>query len=550
MNVLTGFVKSSIENPLAVRDIRVRMRRGKASLLLFSYLLILSIIFFLTYTGMYTAYTTYGSFEAMGEKLFLVLHGFQIALITLVVPGLTAWLITSEHESETFDLLVGTLLSPLEIVWGKLLPALLFATVLLTASIPISILCTALGGVSAGMILKGYLGLGIYTFALGVIGLFCSSLFKKSFAAVIVSYLLSGGYCLFAVFGAEMAFQGNADEAVFALMMVPSWMLVFLELEFSTVQIFGRDISIYLLNGIPTILLSVIFMLLAAGNIPRFLQDYTRPLRILLLTHTSLLAAGLAISEANMVKAVGSMSSMSPDSLGLEFLILLFTVVTVPLLTAARFSKPGISVAQEIVQGLDPTRWTQNRMGGGFWFMALWFTLLFFVFRIVLLLASGSSMNWALTPLMFFVMLSILFSMAAFSIMLYVNLRDTAAARVASIATLVISMVVFTGLAISFDWTGNSPFETFFILPQALVMVVSNTQASEFWNDDTLVAIGWVASAVLHSVLGLAFLYLGGNQLKRQQKMDALPSPIIAGRQDMPVASEIADTPEGGQENA
>lgn len=127
----------------------------------------------------------------VGRNLFIFLSIIQFLMIYFIVPGFTSNSITAEKERQTFDLLVCTQLTPMNIISGKLFSALNNVVLLIFASLPVYGLVFLLGGVTVGELVKLVL-IYLYTaFVYGGYYTFLSSKFKKSQPAVIVSYVLA-----------------------------------------------------------------------------------------------------------------------------------------------------------------------------------------------------------------------------------------------------------------------------------------------------------------------------------------------------------------------
>jgi ABC-type transport system involved in multi-copper enzyme maturation permease subunit len=184
-------------NPIIGRELRSRWRGRRAFGLLLGYSAVLSIaMLWLCYELLggpaQTAQFASGT-DGAGHDVFVGLTWMQTLGWMLVAPALTAPGIASEREQGLLEDLQLAPLSPLQIAWGKLASALLFALVLWLCALPISAICFLLGGVSYGEYLISLL-LQIVTAVTGaVIGLYFSAwsrragaALRKTFAALIV----------------------------------------------------------------------------------------------------------------------------------------------------------------------------------------------------------------------------------------------------------------------------------------------------------------------------------------------------------------------------
>ena len=127
----------------------------------------------------------------------------------LVGPVFSAGSVTSERERETLDLLLTTVITPWQILWGKLVAGLRVSSVLtlflvwpvLLACVMVSVYWTNLLSVIA------YLMIVVITcLTTAMIALFCSVLFKKTAHAMMTTYLV-----IILLFCAPLAVKYFAD---------------------------------------------------------------------------------------------------------------------------------------------------------------------------------------------------------------------------------------------------------------------------------------------------------------------------------------------------
>ena len=120
---------SAFVNPVMMKEFRCR-RFGRLHWLLrlVSFCAILSLA--LTYA------TTAGTFSWGVETIGGIMVVMQVALVVLVTPSMSAGLLSSERESQGWQLLQATPMSITRIVWGKLLSVLLPLMLILCATLP------------------------------------------------------------------------------------------------------------------------------------------------------------------------------------------------------------------------------------------------------------------------------------------------------------------------------------------------------------------------------------------------------------------------------
>ena len=197
-----------LDNPVITKELRGRMRGTRTYWLLFSYVLVLSLILFFSYLGWWEQHSNEtingGGSEAgftVGRLFFRILFYSQAVMMALITPALTAGAISVEREQRTFELLRGSILRPGAIVWGKLASSVSFVALLLTSSLPLLSLCFLLGGVSPGEVFFAYLLLLGDAFLFGAIGLCWSAYAASTATATVLTYLT-----LFVFFGVTFPF--------------------------------------------------------------------------------------------------------------------------------------------------------------------------------------------------------------------------------------------------------------------------------------------------------------------------------------------------------
>ena len=125
----------------------------------------------------------------IGRGIFTALMLLQTLMISVLAPASTSGTISSEREKQTLDLLAVTPISSVAIVVGKLLSALTWVFVLILASIPVTALVFVYGGVAPDDVVRGYLVLFVTAVAFGALGVFFSSLVRRSGAATGLTFV-------------------------------------------------------------------------------------------------------------------------------------------------------------------------------------------------------------------------------------------------------------------------------------------------------------------------------------------------------------------------
>lgn len=201
-------------NPIIIKELRSRMRGGRAFLTLTIILLFLSLFSYAVarVTMATNQYSSTPISPQVGQTVFAGLSLLVLFIICAVTPAITANAISEEKEKLTFDMLMATPLQPVTVLWGKLFASMSYVFLLIFAALPMASLVFTYGGVTIRDMLKTVIMLLVIAVMIGMIGLFMSSLLGKSGRAVASTYiiiLLLVVGPLFLAAGAGMFLQGQ-----------------------------------------------------------------------------------------------------------------------------------------------------------------------------------------------------------------------------------------------------------------------------------------------------------------------------------------------------
>ncbi len=178
-----------MSNPILAFSARRRMRSIRTPLLLTLYALLLAVVAYLAvYRPFVGATVTLADMRGSvtGYALLVIL---QFGLIVLVAPAMTAGSISGERERQTLDLLLVTNTGTLRLVLGKLMESFGFLALMVLCSMPVLSLVLLTGGATLLQVLTSVAFLLLTALAALCVGLFCSTMFKRTVTATVVSYL-------------------------------------------------------------------------------------------------------------------------------------------------------------------------------------------------------------------------------------------------------------------------------------------------------------------------------------------------------------------------
>lgn len=207
---LVGIFTQILANPVIGRELRVRVRVGRAYLLQAAYLAFMILIVALAYEwvvgDLNNLRNPFQMQQALVDFYWLVV-GTLISLIALIAPALTANAVTLERERKTMDLLLATPLTARHLLTGKLVGSFAFIVLLLSLTLPVSAVSVLLGGVSFGDLLRAYVLIASGGLVLCAIALFTSVYARNSTLAVLWSYVRVGMFLQ--ATGMLVAFQSS-----------------------------------------------------------------------------------------------------------------------------------------------------------------------------------------------------------------------------------------------------------------------------------------------------------------------------------------------------
>ncbi len=176
-------------NPIYWQETRVSSRSFRLPLIIFLCNTILALAALLNMYSMVTqakatAEIQYSSFL----NLYVLVACIEFVMILVIVPALTSGSISGERERQTLNLLLTTRMTPADIVIGKLMASLSTMILLIVSSFPVLALVFIYGGVTVKDIVLLLIAFVSTAVLSGSVGICCSSVFKKSTIATVVSY--------------------------------------------------------------------------------------------------------------------------------------------------------------------------------------------------------------------------------------------------------------------------------------------------------------------------------------------------------------------------
>lgn len=229
---------TKILNPIYLKEIRMSVRSKKAGVILFLFnglLAFFGLFFFYVVFDASSRYT--GRIEYIDIlNIYTAIVAVEFALVIFTVPGLTSGAISSEREKQTLDILLTTTLSPLRIIIGKLTSSISAMLLLAFSSFPILALVFAIGGIGIIDLIEFMVLIIVTAIFIGSIGIFFSTLYKRTTPATVSSYgtilvlVLASFFIVWAVkILAELNINiDTIEDGYYPNTDIGNWVLVFL----------------------------------------------------------------------------------------------------------------------------------------------------------------------------------------------------------------------------------------------------------------------------------------------------------------------------------
>lgn len=177
-------------NPaMLLLELRVRWR-GVRPLIVLTGSALVPVLVFAVAMSLFNREQFAPSGARLGVSVALPTLYVLLGLVLAVIPGYAAGTVAAEQEKRTLDLLRTTLLTPTDVLWGKLLPVLAYAVVLLLTALPVLCRTLLLGGLSPSSIFYVLTYLLALAAMVGCTGLAVSVFARRLAAAVTLTYVI------------------------------------------------------------------------------------------------------------------------------------------------------------------------------------------------------------------------------------------------------------------------------------------------------------------------------------------------------------------------
>lgn len=186
-------------NPIYQKELKTSVRTIRTAFIILGYngLLALFGLFAFFITFHYDARDVGMIQYADILDVYAIIAATEFGLVLFAIPALTSASISGEREKQTLEILLTTNISPIKIITGKLASSISMLVLLAVSSLPVLGLVFSIGGISLNDLLIFILLIVVTAIYVGSIGMFFSTLFKKTTLATVSTY----GVLLFLTLG-------------------------------------------------------------------------------------------------------------------------------------------------------------------------------------------------------------------------------------------------------------------------------------------------------------------------------------------------------------
>ena len=174
-------------NAVYKNEMKANVRSVRFFLVLFAFNSILSALSFLAFAGIMNQSRYFGQISGL-TNIYSPMAYIELAMFMLIIPTITAGSITGEKERKTLDLLLISKMTPFSIIIGKLEAAIHIVRILAISSLPVLSIVFIFGGIQWWDLFILLLTLIITGFFLGSIGIFFSTISRRTTTSTVLTY--------------------------------------------------------------------------------------------------------------------------------------------------------------------------------------------------------------------------------------------------------------------------------------------------------------------------------------------------------------------------
>ncbi|HBA96978.1 MAG TPA: hypothetical protein DCZ23_02615 [Lachnospiraceae bacterium] len=175
-------------NPVYGKEIKLRVRSVKFAITILLFNLALIAIALFGFEIFFNVSMNSRIDYSGAVTVYFILICLEAAMVAFLVPVFTAGSIAGEREKQTLEILLTTVLKPMQIVIGKLMSSISMVLLLVFSSLPVISIVFTIGGINMANLLQFVLVIIVISLFIGSIGMCSSALLKKAVPATVLSF--------------------------------------------------------------------------------------------------------------------------------------------------------------------------------------------------------------------------------------------------------------------------------------------------------------------------------------------------------------------------
>lgn len=175
-------------NPVYGKEIKLRVRSVKFAMTILFFNLALIAIALFWFEVLFNVNMNSRIDYSGAVKVYFILICLEAAMVAFLVPVFTAGSIAGEREKQTLEILLTTVLKPMQIVIGKLMSSISMVILLVFSSLPVISIVFTIGGINMANLMQFVFIIIVMSLYIGSIGMYSSVLLKKAVPATVLAF--------------------------------------------------------------------------------------------------------------------------------------------------------------------------------------------------------------------------------------------------------------------------------------------------------------------------------------------------------------------------
>ncbi len=202
------------KNPVYQMEVGTYVRASRVFLLIIAFNCVLSIVTFVMFYIAFNGVSNMGAVNYSGLiELYTFMAYIEFGMVMLIIPATTAGAITGERERKTLDIMLVGNRHARTIVFGKFMANMRLVFIVMISSIPVLSMVFVYGGIKFANLLQLFAIIMVAGIYIGSIGIFCSSICKKTTSAIMMAYAAFIGLTLLTVALNYLFVRADSDNS-------------------------------------------------------------------------------------------------------------------------------------------------------------------------------------------------------------------------------------------------------------------------------------------------------------------------------------------------